>query len=654
MGYVRWDLEVAIPAESVVHSDQRVYDPPAAPNRKVLIGYAASARTMHPNSNYFLFHSQEWNSRHPDDPYMTYPYTLKVGLYSLVLGAAQKTGLYQDTVNVCGTREANMVMDCALLLLSGKGDAASLPGGALADEVTFTGLPFTEAAFSSIFSHPAKGNCSRDILDLWLKRCIRSGLESVYLVPDGLNRDRGREKNEPAEPDEAIMGLIWAVQANGDRTGLPVTYFLPEDGIIDARFLNLVAESFRADHIKIEGVLCDGSFCSLETFLLLDRVGLPYLVRLKETARGFRDMVESHGAEIRSLEHDIGDGIYGITGEDKLFCHSEFRSRLSLFYDPETGGMEEGEILRKIHQARESLEDQIRRGAGTSVPDDVRRYVKTEGTGENRTVVLDRNAIHTDIKYAGFIAIATSDPLTPGQTMAAYRCREAVEKASESLGRAWGKDVRGILTAAGAEMKFFACFIAAVFRYEIRRACRALNLETDGTMERIGDFQYHANNGSYWYADLTGQSQTALLASFGITTDMLRDFAPEITRRYIRQSADKRNTHCFHSLPWPGSPGQTNASERHSGAAGGDSSSAAEQGASAAGHRAKHPGGRPKGSKNKKTLAREAEERAKREAPGYVEPEKSKGGRPKGSRDSYQRVRSTKKQMEERRRQGRG
>ncbi len=664
MGRVRRDIEVPIPPGARIYSNGQVYDPPAPPNREILIGYAVSQEMMHPNSSYFKFHSREWNRLHSEAPHAAQPYSLKAGLYAAVLGAAQKTGLYEDMVKVRGTRDANMIMDYAMFLISERENADCLMCGAPAGEVTFTGHPFSDSAWSEILSDPKNGNCSREILDLRLKRCIEAGLESVCLVLDRPDAGCDAEESAPAQPgdDESRRGgsgagFIWAVQGNGADAGRPAACFLPEGGMTDAAFVHQTVEYFRARSISVAGVLCGSSFCSLDTFRLLTDAGLPYAAELRKNTYGFEEMVSLYGGSIRDPDNNTGNGIYGTAGESRLFKDSPFTSNISLFYDPERAGNQERKLLIDIYDAEKSIEDNISRGVRASVPRGLKKYLDIEGEGKNRTVVLDRKAASTDISRAGFFAIATYREMTPEQTMAACRPGMAAEESLRHIKGDLGGDAAGVFTA-GARMKFFAGFVASALRYEIQQACLPLNLKTDRPAVEAGDVQYTLINGKYRYDENIRSSQRDLLAALGITADMLRDFAPELTRRYILQDADRPAEDQYNALPWPNTPTRSSAPESRSVSAGGSSPAAREKSApETQGNRPRHPGGRPKGSRNRSTLAREAkeaEERARREAAGCPEPVKSKGGRPKGSRDSYQRTRSTRKQMEERRRAAAG
>lgn len=83
MGKVYRNCTVPIPLGSLIYGG-KVFDPPKGPIREILIGYVVSPSMMYPNDSYFRLHRSEWLAYNPDGQYMVCPFTLKVGLYSLI------------------------------------------------------------------------------------------------------------------------------------------------------------------------------------------------------------------------------------------------------------------------------------------------------------------------------------------------------------------------------------------------------------------------------------------------------------------------------------------------------------------------------------------------------------------------------------------
>lgn len=254
-------------------------------------------------------------------------------------------------------------------------------------------------------------------------------------------------------------------------------------------------------------------------------------------------------------------------------------------------------------------------------------------------------AVREDSRLGGFFAIAATEKTTAARTMKIWRLRRAVDPAFAWPGRT------GDFPAEGGERMVFLAFLAAIMRDEIQRACEALEPAPGETLEEIWSVRYELAGKEYQYGDIAGENQRKLLKAPGIMEDMLRDFAPDVTRRCVGKNWRRRKTDCRNALPWGGA-GQEGAfpasAPTESSPSGGHSE---DGGSEAPAPKPRHPGGRPKGSRNRKTPVREAEERARWEAEGYAEPEKRKAGRPEGRKDSCQRTRSTESEMEERRRE---
>lgn len=665
MGRVYRNCTVPIPPGSLIYGG-KVFDPPKGPIREILIGYVVSPSMMYPNDSYFRFHRSEWLAYNPDGQYMVCPFTLKVGLYSLIIGAAQKMGVYSDLVKIFGSHDANMIMDYVMFLISERDNATYLLKGTFTDEVTFTGDPCVDSTYSKFWPKAKNEDYSRAVLDLWLKRCIADGLDSVYLAIDGSNVDCDAEEIYLAEPGDAkskregpIVGFIWAVQADGKRAGLPITYFLTKGGIIDSTSINAIVTYLKSYGITVKGVLCDRGFCDIDTFLMLIEAKLPYVIMIKKNTLGFKSMVKKYASQVKSYDNFIGDGLFGVAGKEQIFKDSDFESPIALFLNPVTQGFGEAKLLNSIFDAVKEIEDKIKRGVRAAVPEGVRRFLRIEGQGKGRTIIKDTKAFDEEFQKMGFFCIASYEDLSPSDVKKAYDYRMIIEKAFAYLKSQLGSDVFRVFTEPSARMKFFVSFIASLLRYDIQKTCGELKLKTNQMITEMGDFQYNLFNKAYAFVDIAKEPHKQLLNAYGISVNTLKDFGVEITQRYIVEDEVNRKRDNYNILPWVSvQPTQEANSSDGGGAATASSNHDAEESSSTNSPGAapseqtvkpKHPGGRPKGSLNKATIARQAKEAARRKLLGLPEPEKPKVGRPKGSKDSYQRTRSTKTQMAEKR-----
>ncbi len=437
MGKVYRDQLVPIPSGARVNAGQKVFEPPRGPVREMLIGYAVSETMMHPNSNYFTLYGQEQSA--PGSPPPGCPVCLKVGLYALVLGAAQESGIYAELVQAFGVRDANRIMDHVMSVIRERNEAA----GAMEGEVTFTGMPLPDQISSECLSTPHDKDTVQAVLDQWLRQYVAGGLESVYLVLVGTTGDGDALDSEPAEQADPAhwRGLIWAVQANGAFAGLPIPYFQVVDGLLTAHTIQEAAAHFQAFGISIQGVLCDEACSTPELFSQLQQTGLPYMVRLRKDTAGFKTMQKTGISRGRNLDDFLGNGLFGFSGSAQLFQEMDFSSPAAFFYSPTEHGEKESALMNTIHAAMKKLEDCIWHNLPAVVPSGMEQYLCIEGQGKDRVIVIEEMAIYDAIHRLGYTCIATSEEQTARDTRTIYGYRAAADKASGYCSRLLGRDV---------------------------------------------------------------------------------------------------------------------------------------------------------------------------------------------------------------------
>lgn len=652
MGHVNRNEEVPIPHGAVVYGkSNKVYDVRNGTKKPLLIGYSSKDGMMYPNQNYYLYYRKEYLEFNPNGYYKVIEFSLDVGLYALILGVVQKTGIYDDLVHIFGVKDTNIIMDYVMFLISERENATYLMKGSLSKEVTFTSQVYSDSTYSNFFNDINKEKYCMAFCESWLLKCVsKYNLSEVYLTIDGSNDDCDAVNNDYAEPGKAkskrsgpIIGFIWAVCGDGPMAGMPVAYFLNKGSLIDAKAVRNVVEYLHSYDIKVKGVICDRGFCDIESFLMFIDADLPYTIMLKKNVKGFKAIVELRGEDIcNNPAYNIGDGLLGDVGFEQIFSGYDFKSNVSLIYDIARAGMAKADLLKKIDAAKFDIENNILHGHKASVPSGLKKYMKIEGEGSDRKVIIEQDKVIDSFNKLGFSVIATFEEMSADQAHKIYGYRHPIEKCFSYLKSQLGGDVLRVYSTESAKTKFFVCFLASIIRFHIQIACLSNNLETNKMIAEIGNFKYHFHNFAYRYSGTVSNDLEVLLNAFDITSEMLQEFSVEVTNRYCNGTS---NPNVYQKLPWKSKlTSEVNATETEE-----THTTQPAQEEIGSHEKKKHAGGRPKGSKNKKTLQREAEEKAKREAPGYQEPVKGKAGRPLGSKDSYQRVRSTKKQMEAKR-----
>ena len=176
-----------------------------------------------------------------------------------------------------------------------------------------------------------------------------------------------------------------------------------------------------------------------------------------------------------------------------------------------------------------------------------------------------------------------------------------------------GYDTTRVHTTEGIESKFAVCFIASIIRTEICGACKKLGLDSNRMIREIDRVVLVLmTDGLYASVNNLSTRQNDLLAAFGIQPGYFKVFADDVNRRRINPINSQ-----VHRLPEKdqepkkkrGRPPKKKLTDEVSLPI------------------PKRKPGRPKGSKNKKTLEREAQQLQE------PQPVKRKPGRPKGSKN---------------------
>ncbi len=546
MGKVYRDQLVPIPSGARVNAGQKVYEPPRGPVREMLIGYAVSETMMHPNSNYFTLYGQGLSASGSFSP--AGPVRLKVGLYALVLGAAQESGIYAELVQAFGIHDANQIMDHVMALLRENKEAI----GAMEGEVSFTGMPLPDQISSECLSTPHNKDAVQAVLDQRLRQYVAGGLESVYLVLVGTTGDEDAVDSHPAEPVDPAhwRGLIWAVQANGAFAGLPIPYFQVIDGLLTAHTIQEAAAHFQSFDISIQGILCDEACSTPELFSQLQQTGLPYMVRLRKDTAGFQTMQKKGISRVRNPDDFLGDGLFGFSGSAQVFQEADFSSPAAFFYSPAEHGEKESALMNTIYAAMKKLEDCIWRNLPAVVPSGMEQYLCIEGQGKDRVIVIDEMAISDAIHRLGYTCIATSEEQTARDTRTIYGYRAAADKASGYCSRLLGCDVFQAGTDPRTQMAQLVSYVAALLWYYLQQTSTEMGKDLQEMLQDMRDIQYQLVQGAYRLIPLPKFYSVLLLADYGINPDVLKDFEGEVSRRYGRPQDQAQIGDVYNVLPW--------------------------------------------------------------------------------------------------------
>ena len=270
----------------------------------------------------------------------------------------------------------------------------------------------------------------------------------------------------------------------------------------------------------------------------------------------------------------------------------------------------------------------------------------------------------------GFESIASSENLGPKETNRIYHLRDASEKQFMICDSMLGCDVFRVHTTEGIWSKGIVCFIASIIRNEISLACKALNYKPSLMLPQIEKPSLALlGNGSYKYIQDSKETVLKLFSYFGCEQEDFDILAGEVNE--CESAPNGKGTSQYHRTPKDIREAHRQIHMRKKNAEEKKKAQKLDVPSEEDNEIKPHvPRGRPLGSKNKKTLEREAAaqegtEKSKtprkpgrpmgsknkktleREAAGQIKAPNHKRGRPAGSKDSKPRTRRTKKELEE-------
>lgn len=644
MSHIYWELhEIPRPEGSYInHSDGRVFlmkDNGLGQSKRQVIGRAASETMMHPNDLYKYLYPEEWKQYYGSGQLPEHE--LHVGMYAAVLGIGYSTNLYPVVQEVYGPLYGNAIMDYAMYSIMEQSDATHLFPERMAGQVLFSREAYSDEWYSDLFRRHMPEDANAQFRALWLKECAKRGVRKVWLSIDGSNNDCNVKASSLAEPgkaksrtDSAVVSCIWAVDA---ETGSPVTYCVNNGGMADSRAFQKMALLLKDSGIGIEGIILDRGFVSHDVLVMLQECSYPYVLMLKSDTYGHIKMMERYASEIRwKADHVINDaGLFGITDTQQIFGQYPEKAHINLYFDGSNASGRALTLIRKVRTAVREGEDAIRRGKKPSIPSGLSPYLQAVKEGSSWAIRYNYEAWQEAVDRKGFCSIASSVDLGPEEADRLYHLRDASETQYMIMKSQMGYDTTRVHSTESIQSKFTVCFIAAILRNEFQQACKSLGYDTNRMLREI-DRTALILLADGLYSTVNNQSvrQCEVFHACGVERSYFKFFADDVNRRLVNPINSQ-----IHRLP--NDPAVNEKKKRGRPAKKKDESSSETP---------KRRPGRPRGSKNRKTPAREAEEGTPqvRRKPGrpkgsknkstiekerLAQSEKRKPGRPKGSKN---------------------
>lgn len=308
--------------------------------------------------------------------------------------------------------------------------------------------------------------------------------------------------------------------------------------------------------------------------------------------------VFSYAAQVLSFDENNHEGRIWGKHPDTAF--------VSLYFDGRGAAHKSVKLIGKVCEAMRGAEAALALGRQPTVEKGLRKYLTfgRDESGRVTSVAYDHAAWDAALAAKGFFALISSSDMGAREAYDTYHLRDASETEFSILKSQEGLDVARVHSTPSIRSKLAVGFLASLLRFEVRSACKSLGLDTNRMIRKVDRIHLMlSGSGVYTPVRKYTNDQLALLAAVGIEAEDFVGIACDYNQRLLNPIHSQK-----HRLP--------------------ERKPVARRGR-----------GRPKGSRNRKTVEREAEIERQRALGTYVEPVKRRPGRPKGSKDTKPRKR---------------
>ena len=533
------------------------------------------------------------------------------GIYAVSLKLSAACGLYQTVQYAFGAKTGNAIMDYAMMCFASKDNTVYQLNNFLASHMHFSVSALSSSSLTTLLTSKITDSMIVNFKNAWMEEYIRNhDVSEVWLSVDGTNVDSklvgsalAAKGNAKSGKSVDIISQIWAVDASN---GMPITWSVIEGNVPDCKAFDNILSQLKASGIKVKGVLLDRGFASEQIMNAITDLGLEYIIMLKGACNGYDEMFSLYADAIRcNVMHLISrDGLYGCTSKARVFQKSSEPTTVGLFFHhlnaTERSEHLNTQVFDAITDAKAAI-DTHRTPEIDSKFKSIVSIVKGEN-GQPDSVAVNYAQWQKLFDSKGFFAIASSLELTASEMYPLYASRNASENAFTQVKSMLGFDTLRGHSDASVEARIAVSFIASALRAQFVLACASAKSETNlmlGKLKRVA--VVNGINGGF-YSQFSGEKQVkSLFNALGITNSDLSDLATQ-----MNQISDRINISEFRTLCSFDKDGILSQSDRHHLSMQGEtiepSCIVAKEFDTIP---VKRKPGRPKGSKNKKTLERE-------------------------------------------------
>ncbi len=461
------------------------------------------------------------------------------GLYALVLGIVQKTGLYSILRDTYQVTAANALLDYCMFLIHHGPCTAELFEEAMREQALFSSERVDESWYSAFFESTIVEELNQEMRLQWVRKLKAAGLKSVWLVVEDSKYDDKVRKGTPAQrghaesqgADSALPGYMVAVDA---QSGRPVTYSVYEGPSPDRSAFHQMSTFLNASQIEIEGVILGRDFAAEDLLGTILSFGWKYVLLLPSESYGQQQMIREHGKTLQwRMQYRIPQtGLFGISDNRQLFWGHETTSEISLFYDGLQGSSLSVRQMRQLDDEMVRLKAEFAQGKTPVVSAEFRQFLSLDLTDHECRIVENHESLENALRANGFFAVATSGGMDPQTALHTFELRDCAKMQICILRSQEGCPAPAIPSAPGIHGRLAAAFLSGVIRAEIQLACKELQLDTDTAiqaLDKIGMVRLDDED----YADLKtmAENQKQLFLKFSLSPEEVRQISADVGRR---------------------------------------------------------------------------------------------------------------------------
>ena len=598
--------------------------------KRIVIGKAtdSSGVRMWPNDNFKQIFSSKWEESYGNQNES--PYSLNIGIYGITHYIAHRINLYSELASIYGDAIANTLLDLSTFYLTSRSNSIHSFKNHMNSQVTFSNVLHGDHWFSDFFNKDLNENNNLKFCHLWLDENVKyynTKKISVAVSIDGSNNDCKSLNCDIAEKGYAkshkncnIISYIWVMDSINGR---PLTYYVTYGSVPDCKSLNELIIRLKDHNLEVDPVILDRNYATHEVVSQLDGYNIPYIINLKSNSNAHLSMVEKFkDLLLWNIKYSIDNGdAFAVSEKTQIFKSHPEEGFANLFYNVKSGNERKAEFFKKIIAERDRLQSKIDLGYIPVLRKEYSKFFEIQENSDGVRLITKEDVISNEVSKKGFNCILSKKEYGVEEVSNLYSQRDVSEKQYMIMKSQLGFHTTRVHSTDSILNKMFSCFISTIIRSEIEIAAKKVDCTAS---EIISSFnRVHCVkliNDEYILVDSFTDKQKEFLKQLGIDKEYFDAILCFINNRNKSKDSNIVN-------PFPEKWAETNSSVYELQTQ--NNSPAEDQGRST---KVKKSAGRPKGSKNKKTLEREAELRAQGIDPDAPKPERGPG-RPKGSKN---------------------